>query len=99
MDGYNPGPFVFSTIQGHLLQFSQKASLVKPTCKCEVKVPKMQKSIMTSEVTSVLSDGAIEAGPGNKGFLTYPFLISKKNKESHFIMNLKLLNQFITYTK
>ena len=34
---------------------------------------------MTSEVGSMLSEGTIELGPGNKGFFAYPFLIPKKN--------------------
>ena len=37
-------------------------------------------------------------GPENKGFFTYPFLIPKKNGESHFVMNLKPQNQYITCT-
>ena len=90
---------MLGTTQGHLLQFSQKPSLIKPTHKCKVKVPKTQKSMMTSEVSSMLSEGTIKFGPGNKVFFTYPFLISKKNGESHFIMNLKLLNQYISCTK
>ena len=99
MDGYNPGSFHVGTIQGHLLQFNQKPPLVKSTWKCEVKVPKTQESIVSSEVSSMLAKDTTELGWGNKGFFTYPFLISKKNGESHFFMNLKLLNQFITCTK
>ena len=48
-------PFVFGTIQGHLLQFNQKLYLVKPSKKCEVMVPKTQESMMVSEVQSMLS--------------------------------------------
>ena len=54
---------------------------------------------MASEIRSMLSKDTIEAGPGNKGVFTYPFLITKKNGESHFIMNLTMLNQFIACTK
>ena len=92
-------PFVFGTIQGHLLQLNQKPPLMKPTHKCEVKVPRTQESMMTSEVRSMLFEGNIEVGPGNKGFFTYPFLIPKQNKESHVTMNLKPLNWFITCTR
>ena len=81
------------------MQFNQKTPLLKPTLKCEVKEPKTEESIMASEVKSVLFEYTMEVGPGNKGFFMYPFLIPKKNGESHFIMNLKLLNQFITCTK
>ena len=73
--------------------------MIKPTCNCEIKVPKAQESMITSEVSSMLSEGTIDLGPGNEGFFTYPFLISKKNEESHFIMNLKPINQVITCTK
>ena len=97
--GITQEPFMLGTIKGHLLQFSQKPPLVKPTHKCEVKVPNTQESMMTSEVSSVLSEGTTEVGPGYKGFFTYPFLIPKKNWESHFIMNLKTLNQLYTCTK
>ena len=90
---------MLGTIQGHLLQFSQKPPLIKVTSKCKVKVPKAQETTMTSEVSSMLSEGTIELGPGNKGFFAYPFLIPKKNRESHFIMNLKPLNKYITCTK
>ena len=54
---------------------------------------------MASDVSSMLSEGTIEVGPGNKGFFTYPILIPKENGESHFIMNLKPLNQLSTCTK
>ena len=90
---------MLGTIQGHLLQFNQKPSLKKPTSKCKIKVPKAQENMVASEVSSLLSEGTIELGPGNKGFFKYPFLIPKKNRESCFIMNLKPLNQFITCTK
>ena len=59
----------------------------------------IQDSMMTSGVSSMLSEDTIELGPGNKGFFIYPFMIPKKKGESHFIMNLKPLNQFITCTK
>ena len=97
--GITQDPFMLGTILGHLLQFNQMPPLVKPTHKWKVNVPKTQETIMASEVRSVLSKDTTEVGPGNKIFLTYPFLIPKKNGESHFIMNLKLLNQFITWTK
>ena len=90
---------MLGTIQGYLLQFNQKPLLIKPTSKCEVKVPKAQESMMTSEASSMLSEGTKELGPGNKGFFQYPSLIPKKNAESHFIMSLKSLNQYITCTK
>ena len=54
---------------------------------------------MTSEVSSMLSEGTIDLGLGNKGFFTYHFLIPMKNGESCFIINLKPLHQIITYTK
>ena len=44
---------------------------------------------MTSEVSSLLSEGIIELSPRNMEFFTYFLLIPKKNGESHFIMNLK----------
>ena len=81
------------------LQFNQKTHPVKPTHKCEVKVPKIHESMIASEVRLMMSEGTIEVCPGNKAFLTYPSLIIKKNEKSHFIMNLKPLNQFITCTK
>ena len=77
----------------------QLEALVKPTHKFEVKVPKAQDGKMASEVRSMLSRGTIGVGSGNKGFLTYPYLIPKKNGESHFIMNLKPLNWFLSCTK
>ena len=97
--GITQDPFMLGTIQGHQLQFNQKFHLAKPTHKFKLKVPKAQESMMTSELSSMLSNGTLELGPWNKGFFTYPFLIHRKNWESHFIMNLKLLNQFITCTK
>ena len=99
MDGITWDLLMLGTIQGHLLQFSQKPPLMKPNCKCKVKVPRSQYSMMAWEVRSILSKGTMEGGPGNKGFFTYPFLIPKRNGESQFIMNLKLLNWFITCTK
>ena len=59
--------FTLGKIQGHLLQFSQKSPLVKATQKCEVKIQKTQESMMASDVRSMLSQGTIEIGPGNKG--------------------------------
>ena len=97
--GITQDPFVLGTIQGYLLQFNQKPTLVKPTFNCEFKVPKNQESMMVLEVRSMLSEGIMEIAPRNKGFFTYPFLIPNNNGESHFIMNLKLLNQFNTCTK
>ena len=50
----------------------------------------------------MLSERTIELGPVKKMFLPYPFVIYKRIEEdwmSCFIMNLKLLNQFITCTK
>ena len=85
-------PFMFSTIQWHLLQFNHKPTLVKPNHKCWVKIPKPQENMMASGVRSVLSKGTIEVGPGNNGFFTYPILIPHQNGKSHFIMNLKPLN-------
>ena len=55
------------------------------------KVPETRESMMASEVRTMLFKGTIDIGPGDKGFITYPFLIPKKKGESHFIMNLKLL--------
>ena len=78
---------------------SIRSPLDKTYSKCEVKVPKVQENMMTAEGSSMLSKGTTELGPGNKGFFTHPFLIPKKNGESHFIMNLKPLNQHITCTK
>ena len=97
--GITQDPFVLLTIQGHMLQFNQKLPLVKPTHNCEVKVPKTQESMMTSEVRSILSKGATEVGPGDQEILHITLPNSKENGESHFIMNLKLRNQFITCTK
>ena len=54
---------------------------------------------MASEVRSMLPKGTTESGAGNKGFYIYPFLIPKKNVESHPTINLKPLNQFITCIK
>ena len=81
MNGYNPRPLCDgqNKKQGHLLQFNQKSPLVKPTHKCEVKVPKTQESMMTSEDSSMLSEITIDVGPENKGFFTYPWLNPKKN--------------------
>ena len=76
--GITQDPFMLGTIQGHLLQFNHKPPIVKPTCKWEVKVPKTKESMMSSEVTSTLSEGTREAGSGNKGFFMYPFLICPK---------------------
>ena len=45
--GITQDSFMLGTIQGHLLQFNQKLPLVKPTCKCEVKVPRTQESMIT----------------------------------------------------
>ena len=73
MDWYNPRPFMLASIQGHLLHFNQKPPLVKPICKCEVNIPETQENMMTSEVRSMLSQGTIDVGPGNKGFLHMPF--------------------------
>ena len=71
-------PCMLGTLQGNMLQFNQKASLVKPTHKCEVKFSKIQENMMTSEARSMLSEGTIELGPMNKGFFTYPSLIPRK---------------------
>ena len=98
MDGNHPGYLCVWQIQGHLLQFSQKLPPGKPAHECEVKVPKTWESIKTADVRSILSEGIIDLGPGNKGFFTYSFLIPKTNEEIHFIMSLKLLNQYITCT-
>ena len=97
--GITHDSFMLGTIQGHLLQFNQKPPQVRSTNKCKVKVPKCQESMMASEVRSILSKSTLEVDPGNKGFLAYLFLTPKKNGESFFIMNLKLLNHFITCTK
>ena len=102
MDGYNPRPIQFWHSLGASVAIHSEAPLVKPTHKCEVKIPETQESMITSEVRSMLSKVNTEVGPGNKGFLHtpfhYPFLIPKKNGKSHFIINLKPLNQFITCT-
>ena len=90
--GITQDPSMLGTIQRHLLQFNKKSPQVKPTCRCEVKVPRTQESMMASEVRSMLSEGTIEVDTGSKGFFTYPFLIPKKKRKSHFIMNQKLLN-------
>ena len=49
---------------------------------CEVKVPRVQVSMMTTKISSMLPEGTIELGPGNKGFFTYPFPIPKKNRKA-----------------
>ena len=54
---------------------------------------------MSLEINLMLCQGPIEVGPGNKGFFTYPFVIPRKEWRKPFIMNLKLLNQFIIYMK
>ena len=84
IDGYNSSPFVLGTTQGHLLQFSQKPPVVKPTFKCEVKIPKTQESISPSEVKSVLSKDTVEVGPDDKWLFMYLFIIPKKSVESHW---------------
>ena len=99
MDGYNPGPLCVGHNTRASVTIQSEAPLIKPTSKSEVKVPKAQDSMMTSEVSPMLSEDTIELGPGKKGFFTYPFLILRENVESHFIMNLKPLNQYINCTK
>ena len=42
---------------------STRCPPLKPTCKCKVKVPRTQESMMASEARSMLSWGTIEAGP------------------------------------
>ena len=84
-------PFVLGMVQGQLLQFSCKPPLVKPTYKCKVKIPKTQKGLMAMEINSILSEGMIEVGQRNKRFFIHPFMIPKKNEESHFIINLRIL--------
>ena len=54
---------------------------------------------MASEINAMLSEGTIEEYPVRMGFFTYPFMILKINGNSHFIMNLKSLNQFIICTQ
>ena len=95
-EGIIQDPFMLGMIQGHLLTFKQNPPPVKSTHRCVVKVLKTQESMMASEVRPMLPKGTIEVVPGKKGLFTYPFLIPKKNKESHFIMNLGPLNQSIT---
>ena len=47
----------------------------------------------------MLSEYTIKLGLVNKAFFSYPLLIPKENGKSHFIMNLRPLNQYITWTK
>ena len=86
-------------VQGYLLHFNQKPPLVKPLQKYEVKIPKDQESVMSSEINTMLLKSTIDLCPGNKGLFTYPFIIPMKNRKSCCIMNLEPLNQFITGTK
>ena len=78
MDWYNPGPLLVGKNTRASATIQSEAPLIKPTSMCEVNVPKAWESIMASEVSSMLSEGTTELGPGNKGFFTYPFLIPKK---------------------
>ena len=90
---------MLGTIQGNLLQFNQELPLVKPTHKCEVKVAKTQENMMTSEISSMLFKGTKELGSQRtRDSLHIPSQFPRKNGESHFIMSLKPLNQFITCT-
>ena len=52
---------------------------------------------MSSEIHTMLSERTIELAPGNKGFFIYTFIIHKENEMSSYIMNLKPINQFITF--
>ena len=101
MDGYYPRPLHggHNTRAFVTIYIQSQIPPLKPTCKCKVKIPKTQDSMMASEVRSVLSRDTIEVGPGNKAFFTYPFLIPKKNGESCFVMNLKPLNLLTVCTK
>ena len=76
--GITKDPFVLGKMQGHLLQSIRSPHLVKPTWKCEVKVPMTQERMMTSQVRSMLSKSTTEVGPGNKGFLHNPFYSHEK---------------------
>ena len=96
--GITQDPFLLGTMQ-QLCYNSIRSPLIKPTSQCEVKVPKSQESMMTSEVSSMLSEGTIELGPGNKGILYISLPDSQEKWGSYFIMNLKPLNQYITCTK
>ena len=91
--------FVLGLVQGHRIQFNRNPPLVRPTEKCEVKVPKGQQQEMNRQIQMLLKEGNIEEAPNNKGFFTDPFLIPKKNGKSRFIMNLKPLNRYIKCTK
>ena len=89
MDGYHPGPLHVRHMQGHLLHFHQKPLSIKPSHKCEVKIPKAQEAAMSLNIDTMLLKRTVEQGSGNKGFFTYPFVFWKKNGTSCFIMNLK----------
>ena len=97
--GITQDPFILGMVQRHLLRFNWKPLLEKSSHNCEVRVLKVQEVMMTSEINTMVSEKMIMLSPRNEWFFTYPFLIPKKNKASHFIMNLKLLNHLITCTK
>ena len=99
MDGYNPKPL-------HLEHNTRLSVAVQPEAPFNETYPQAQDKSFTDPGEHDDFRGQINAiqgtrvdGPGNKEFFTYPFLIPKKNGESHFIISLKPLNQFITGTK
>ena len=69
---------MLGTVQGPLLHFSQKSHLVKQLYKCEVKVPKVQKTAILLEINTMLSKEMDQTGPRKKAVYIPPYISQER---------------------
>ena len=72
MAGITWDPFVLGMVQRHLSHFNQKPPLVKPSHKCEVKIPKVQEAAASSDWQNAIWKDNRARSREKKGFLLAP---------------------------
>ena len=86
-------------VQAYLIHFNQKLPLVRPSYKCKKKIPMAQEDPISLKINTMFFKETIGVGSKKQRFFICPFMNAWKNSFSHFIMNLKPLNCFITCTQ
>ena len=91
-------PVILDAIQHHHIEFEAGCRPVQATKPKQIKFSSGEKEIISAEITKLLSKGVIElTNPLNGDFMSTIFVRPKKDGSYRLILNLKPLNEFVSY--
>lgn len=88
--------WIISTIKGYKIEFDEKP--IQEKIPVPIKFNNKEKALIDKEIVDMLEKGAIkESFDESEQFISNIFLVKKKNGKFRPVINLKPLNQFISY--